>query len=405
MIKRRGNSPIENSSSLYHQSVMSSKYQRLPGSPNVDFEGQTIENKIRRTIGKRLLLFPAALLLIFLIRFLFTSSRHSRIGKRDIVELKFASGKVIPDASVAYATLLTGQDDKVDERPANEDHYYVSARMLCYQLLHQERTKTSLGAPCLVLTTPNVRQDKIEQLKQDGATVVPVDYITSDWATTEVETWQYVLSKIHLWQMTKYDLIAFLDTDRVLLESLDGLFSDPAIVVQENKQEDSAIRADEGPQPEEYLFASTAEMTKNHSFPPKTEPEDFYNVHYFEAGTVVLRPSLEMYNYHMKVLSIPNRFPPALPEQNMWNYIYRHDGNMPWVQLDTSWSAHFPTLKDIQMGAKSVHEKFWFPTNQEIQPLLLAARQKMFDFYDERKKDKLRKHSGKILSIRSLVRR
>lgn len=402
MIKRRSNSPIEKTS-LYHPSTMSSRYQLLAGSPNIDFEGQSIENRISRTFGKRLLFIPAILLVVLIARSAFTLSHQQNGNNRNIVELKFASGKVIPDANVAYATLLTGQGNEVDDRPADEDHYYVSARMLCYQILYQESTKTSLDAPCLVLTTPNVRKDKIEQLKKDGATIVPVDYISSDWATTEVTTWKYVLSKIRLWKMTKYDLIAFLDTDRVLIESLDGLFTDPAVVVQDNLRMNSAIHVDEGPQPDDFLFASTAEMTKNHSFPPKTEPEDFYNIHYFEAGTFVMRPSVEMYNYHLRVLSIPDRFSPALPEQNMWNYIYRHDGNMPWTQLDTSWSAHFPTLKDIEMGAKSVHEKFWYPTNAEIQPLLLAARQRMFDFYQARAS--LKKFEGKVQSIRSLIRK
>jgi alpha-N-acetylglucosamine transferase len=363
---------------------MASAYIHLPDSPSLDYEKQSYT---KRTSKKRWLLVPVLLALSILVYSLPLGRKlHQLPQSSDTVELRFASGKTIPDAKVAYATLLTGSVADNDA-PADTDHYFTAARMLCYQILHDPVTKTRLGAPCLVMVTPNVRQDKIDQLREDGATVVQVEFIRSEWAKTSISTWQDVLSKIYLWQMTQYDMIAFLDVDRVLIKPLDGLFSDPAVIVQDNKLNPQAIKDDEGPQPQDYLFASAAEMTKNHRFPPVSEPEDFYNIHYFEAGTLVMRPSQAMFDHHMKVLGIPDRFPPHLPEQNLWNYIYRHDGNMPWVQLDTSWSAHFPTLKDIEAGAASIHDKFWFPSNEEMRPFLVEARDKMLSFYRDRARE------------------
>jgi len=346
----------------------------------------------RPSSRKRWLLLPAIFTLAFFVHILrSTHNDRSRELPQDLVELTFASGKTIPDASVAFATLLTGSVADKDG-PADTDVYFTAARMLCYQILHDPVTKNNVGAPCLVMVTPNVRQDKIDRLREDGATVVPVDYVKSHWAKTDISTWQDVLSKIHLWKMVQYDMIAFLDVDRVLIKPLDGLFTDPAVVVADNKKMPEFIKADEGQQPVDYLFASSAEMTKNHRFPPMSEPEDYYNIHYFEAGTFVMRPSLAMYDYHMSVLSVPDRFDPHLPEQNMWNYIYRQEGNMPWVQLDPTWSAHFPTLSDIENGARSIHDKFWFPSNPEMGPFLLDAKDKMLKFH--RHRDEVKKQSA-----------
>jgi len=363
---------------------MSSAYIQLPNTSSLDYEDQSFK---RRSPRKRWVFYPFLIALSILAYSLpigrLLNHPHHQL---DTVELTFASGKTIPDASVAYATLLTGSVADNDA-PADTDNYFTAARMLCYQILHDPVTRTRLNAPCLVMVTPNVRQDKIDQLQEDGATVIKVEFIKSDWAKTDINTWQDVLSKIYLWQMTQYDMIAFLDVDRVLIKPLDGLFSDPAVVVRDNKLDPKNIKADEGVQPQDYLFASAAEMTKNHRFPPISEPEDFYNINYFEAGTFVMRPSKEMFDHHMKVLSITDRFDPHLPEQNLWNYIYRHDGNMPWDQLNTAWSAHFPTLKDIEAGAASIHDKFWFPSNEEMKPFLLNARDKMLRFYSNRARE------------------
>jgi alpha-N-acetylglucosamine transferase len=289
----------------------------------------------------------------------------------------------LPKAEYAFATLLTGSSaDPVGN--INADHYFVSTRMLCYQLLHDPVTRNKLGAPFLVLTTPNVRQDKLDRLRLDGATIVPVPNVETDWAFTDVSTWQDVLSKLYLWKLTQYKLIAFLDNDQVLAKPLDGLFYDPAVATRNSRDEISAFKADEGQYPVEYVFAGIPEVHHEHHYPPMEETHDYMNQDYLNAGFFVTKPSLEMFNHQMKVLSIPHRFDPQLPEQNLWNYIYRRDGNMPWTQLQPTWNIHYPTVEDLEKGVASVHDKYWFPHRDNVAPFLLRWKAKMEDFYSAR---------------------
>jgi len=303
-----------------------------------------------------------------------------RIYVSHLVPMNEQKQDTLPRAEYAFATLLTGStaDPHGD---MNQDPYFVSTRMLCYQLLHAKETKNSLGAPFLVLATPNVRQDKLDRLRRDGATIVPVPNVETDWAYTDVSTWQDVLSKLYLWKLVEYKLIAFLDNDMALSRPLDGLFFDPAVKTRSSRDEISAFRADEGDVPFEYVFAGIPEVKEDHNYPPSEETHDFYNMNYLNAGFFVTRPSLDMFNHQMKVLSIPHRFDPQLPEQNLWNYIYRREGNMPWTQLKPTWNIHYPTMKDLEKGVASIHEKFWFPAHDEVAPFLLSVKGRMEDFF------------------------
>lgn len=375
---------------------MSPKYQPLLPTPSHAYDEETKAQKViqsrnsNRTIGSIFVgLLVAAFIIFTLDGTTLSNGTYShtihRTGKAaPVVDLKHQSGSQnITNARVAFSTLLTGSGFK-DEGPMDDDVYFTSTRVLCYQLLHAPQTRTTLDAPFLVLTTPNVRKDKIDRLKEDGATVIPVEFIQADWVKTNISTWQFVLSKLHLWQLTQFDLLAFFDTDHVLVESMDGIFTDPAVVITKNKKQDIYVKTDEAPQPDDFVMAGTPEMTKTHEYPPIGEPRDFYNIHYLEAGLFVMRPDKVMYDHLRSVLNIKDRFVATLPEQNLFNYVYRRDGNMPWLQLAPTWSSHFPFMKDIEKGAKSVHDKYWFPSHEEMRPFLVSMKDEMQAFYEQR---------------------
>ncbi len=147
-------------------------------------------------------------------------------------------------SKVAFATFLAGDprnDNDTDTRDGY-DGYYLGARVLAYQLLHDPATRTSHSIPFLVLVTSDVSQRKRARLAQDGATVIPTDKLDADWVKPGEERWRDVLTKLRLFQMTAYKKICFIDADMLVTRPLDGVFDDPATDLMRTKQEPHNVK-------------------------------------------------------------------------------------------------------------------------------------------------------------------
>ena len=208
--------------------------------------------------------------------------------------------------NLAYATLLVGDTEQVN----GEDVYFRSIRILNYQLQHDEKTRTRLSIPFLVLVTPEVHQWKRKQLSDEGATVIQVEKFDSSWITPGATRWQNVMVKLRLFEFEEFHRILFLDADTFLFKSLDGVFKErvaqPRRILHKAK-----FKADEGPLPDHYLFATLSEVTHViHSYPPVPMP-------YFNAGFFLLAPSKELYKYYKSLFSLKGRFDTTYPEQNL----------------------------------------------------------------------------------------
>ncbi|KAF2842747.1 glycosyltransferase family 8 protein [Patellaria atrata CBS 101060] len=256
--------------------------------------------------------------------------------------------------SLAFATFLAGKPgDETSTTPDDEDGYYLGARVLAYKLLHSPTTRSRRDIPFLVLVTEDVAQRKRDRLTKDGATVITIEKITSEFVHTEIERWKDVLSKLRLFDMTQYTKICFIDADHLVVKRLEGVFEDDATMVMATQNITSQTKDDEAPLPATFMFASKTDAGGySHPYPP--EPGDYLN-----AGFFVFQPSKELFNYYLSVININGRFDPGFPEQNLFNYAHRRDGNMPWQQLLYSWNMNWPTENDLRGGAASFHAKYW----------------------------------------------
>ena len=255
---------------------------------------------------------------------------------------------------LAYATLLLATNTTNTTNTTNEDSdaYFLSIRMLNYQLQHSPKTGTSKSIPFLVLATPDVEIWKRKKLAKEGATIVAVDKLDLQWMNPLAERWRDVMVKLRLFQLTAYDRILFLDADTFLLKPLDGIFSDSGVSPQKTLSV-SKLELDEASLPDSYLFATLPEVrNKIHSYPPLTMP-------YFNAGFFLLAPSLALYSYYVSLLGLQGRFDSTYPEQNLLNYAHRLHGNMPWTRLGHQWNTNLPNMNDVQKGIASVHSKLW----------------------------------------------
>lgn len=291
------------------------------------------------------------------------------------------------NSKYAFATFLAGDADSDDNDP-----YFVAARILTYQLLHANETaSTDKSIPFIVLVTDKVSEAKRERLRKDGAIVVLGESIKADWVKADVHTWEDVMTKLRLWELTQFERICMLDGDTVLAAPLDGVFQDAAVLQQQTLAKPEGVKADEGAIPSSYAFAGVPEMNRKHGYPPTDENHDFPNIGYLNSGFFVFQPSLEILSYYLSLLELPGRFKPNLPEQNLLNYAHRRDGNMPWKQLANTWNIHYPLPADLQGGVKSLHDKWWAPESNELIPFMESWRWRMEGYFEAM--DRLRRSS------------
>ncbi|TVY85271.1 Meiotically up-regulated protein [Lachnellula suecica] len=282
---------------------------------------------------------------------------------------------------VAYATLLL-PDQNTNRSESDSDAYFLSARLLNYQLQHDDYTRTTRSIPFLVLVTRDVSSWKVDQLAREGATVVVVERFDVAWIEPGRERWRDVMIKLRLFELVDYERILFLDADTFLFKPMDGIFDDPA-AQNRNTLQTATIESDEGPLPETYIFATTAEvMHTTHSYPPVP-------MSYFNAGFFLMSPSLNLYTYYTSLFKLPGRFDTTYPEQNLLNYAHRQEGNMPWARLSYSWNIVLPHPNDVKQGVASVHAKLWTPgtelqpIEEELQQRWLAKKQEMEKVFEE----------------------
>lgn len=295
--------------------------------------------------------------------------------------------KTTTTSHLAFATFLAGKGveksgadalPKHEEEDDSKDGYYVGARVLAYQLLHNPATRSNASIPFLVIVTPDVSQRKRARLIRDGATVVEIDRLNAAWVHPGAERWRDVLAKLRLFQMTQYSKICFIDADMLVTGSLEGVFDDPATDLLRTKHEPTQLREDEKSLPQTYMFAGKSDaFGYDHALPPK--PADYLN-----SGFFVFAPSIPLFEYYVSLLKLPNRFDPGFPEQNLLNYAHRREGNMPWAQLGWRWNMNWPTMRDFEGGARSFHAKYWDddPTHdQELKRKWLRQRAEMEGYY------------------------
>ena len=305
------------------------------------------------------------------------------ISQTLIPSLSFGRPAGRPISKYAFASLLTSTVSGPNTTDADDQSnvYFISARLLTYQLLHAPETRSSQDIPFLILVTPDVSQRQRDRLTKDGATVIAVDYLRQDWIVPSWPQWRDVLAKLRVMELVEYSKILLLDLDTVLYKPLDGVFDDPATEPSSTLSNASAILPDEAPLPSQYMFAGVRNLNMNHDFPSTIENGDFQMLDYLNAGFFVIMPSLEVLEYYLSVLPLQGRFDPSLPQQNMLNYVHRFDGNMPWKPLDPTWNANYPVWEDHKNCVMSMQEKWWSPPRPEFEKLFLSWRWRMEGYF------------------------
>lgn len=257
-----------------------------------------------------------------------------------------------------YAYVLFQADYSNELRDDEEDVYYMGTRVVIQQLLHNPKTRTNTSIPVVVLATEDVKPHRLEQLRKDGADVRIVQKIPpAPWSGGHkaLARWADAYAKLRTFELVDFEKALFMDSDMLVVDRLDSIFQDPATDILTTKTNLGV--EDEGPLPAQYMVAAQrAFMWRIHSYPPAEHDSTD-----FSSGFYVCHPSKEAFAYYLSLLQVPNRVAVDTQDQDLMHYAHRRDGPMPWTDLQYQWTTTWPSLKDYQLGAKTLHEKFWEP--------------------------------------------
>jgi alpha-N-acetylglucosamine transferase len=259
--------------------------------------------------------------------------------------------------NVAFVTFLgafTGAIDHDKPEDDNDDGYYVSTRVLGYQLMHSTTAGTNASIPFVVVVTDEVSARKRARLEKDGATIIQVSRINPGWAIPGDPRWKDMMTKLRLFELTQFSKICYIDSDHLVTDRLDGIFSDEATLTQHTLSNPAETAADEAELPRTYMMAAHVDYWGyDHEYPPSPQGE------YMNFGFAVFSPSTPLFDYYVSVLGQQGRFDMGMQEQSLINYAHRRGGNMPWKPLWPGWNVNWATEKDWKAGAKSFHAKYW----------------------------------------------
>jgi alpha-N-acetylglucosamine transferase len=189
---------------------------------------------------------------------------------------------------------------------------------------------------------------------------------------------------LRLLGLTEYDKICFIDADQLIVAPLEDVFDDVASNITQTLDQPEQLQDDEPPLPINYVFGSCPDtFSADHTIPPAEDD-------YLNAGFYVFQPSMAMFDYYTGLLRIENRFEGRFPEQDLFNYAHRRDGNMPWRSLDYKWNTKWPTGRDFEAGVRSFHGKY-FDSKKKHDPGLrkiwIDRLEELEAFHEERDKE------------------
>ncbi|KAI8150441.1 nucleotide-diphospho-sugar transferase [Fennellomyces sp. T-0311] len=171
--------------------------------------------------NKRLLLLTSAFLWCIGIIYFFFSPKWPQDEENDFVDAEtetFNEQTVVDDGPHAYVTFLC--DDAMAE----------ATQVLVHSLVVNAKAQNDI----VVLVLPPVTQNVRERLRYLGARIEEIEQVKYPWKSSATATKEGYnkacrYSKLHLWNLTKYQKVVFLDADTLVLQPIEELFERPQL--------------------------------------------------------------------------------------------------------------------------------------------------------------------------------
>lgn len=250
----------------------------------------------------------------------------------------------------AYVTLLSPSDPH-PWAEGRTDFYFEACKVIAHRLLRNSTTRDPYNRPYIILVTSLVPQRQIETLESHGVIIKHVSTIAPPRGTVNFQhinpRYKDQFTKLHVWNMTEYDRIAYFDADTLPILPVHTIFDTPT------QQKDD----------EEWLFAAIYDSgnsrnggQRNTPGPEdKGRPEDKD----LNAGVFLLKPSEIQSEYISEMFrNPPKRDFTVFMEQDLLRWAYRDNGPYPWIRLSHLYNTQWCREEDLDT-AWVLHDKLW----------------------------------------------
>ena len=308
---------------------------------------------------------------------------------RDILQVI----NVVPQSSKhdytkeAYVTLLSPQ--KPHPWTVGEiDYYFEACKVQAHRLLRNVTTRDPHNRPYIILATPDVYSKQIEILEAHGAIVRRVPIIEPPEGTVNLDLtnprYRDQFTKLHVWNMTEYDRIAYFDADTLAIRPMHSIF-------------DTRTKMRKG---EEWLFAAVYDSGDSRSDGQRNKPglQDTgrRKDNQLNAGVFLLSPTETQRDYVWNMMRHPpQRDFSVFMEQDFLRWAYRDGGPYPWIRLSHLYNTQWCREWDLDT-AYVLHDKLWGRHGSELRGVWYQAWGEMVGWDVARYSDGIAQWQGEL---------
>jgi inositol 3-alpha-galactosyltransferase len=220
-----------------------------------------------------------------------------------------------------------------------------------HRLLRNATTRDPYNRPFVVLVTPAVPEKQRSILESHGAIVKLVPTLSPPPGTVDFNRinprYRDQFTKLHVWNMTEYDRIAYFDADTLPIRPIHTIFDTPTDRVGD----------------EEYLFAAVYDSGSGRwekEYKPGLDDKGGPHDRDLNAGVFLLWPTKKQSDYIFDMLRNPpaNKDFTVFMEQDMLRWAYRDGGPYPWIRLSHLYNTQWCRAPDLET-AYVLHDKLW----------------------------------------------
>ncbi|ORX48902.1 nucleotide-diphospho-sugar transferase [Piromyces finnis] len=218
----------------------------------------------------------------------------------------------------AFLVMLTSEGNSVD-------NYYMYTSTIVYRLLHKEETRTRRDdVDVVIMVTEDVADWKLRGLHNLGAVIKRVNKIRMGTNYIINRRWRNCYTKLHMFEMTEYDTIVYLDADLFIKKNIDELF-DIA-----NDVRNTTGRND--------FFGAVTDGSIKINYNNR-ERKGMLN-----AGIMILTPEMKVYNDLIELAPKKELYNSGFMEQGLLSYYYsdfNNQFNRTRYHLDARYNAQW----------------------------------------------------------------
>ena len=235
------------------------------------------------------------------------------------------------------------------------DFQFEAIRMLAYRLLHKPSTKDLHARQFVVLTTQSVPPEQIQTLRDTGVIVQPVANIGPPTGKSKAKNGDRgdQFTKLHMWNMTQYSKVLYLEPDVLVLRPLSAIFDTPLQIDKFGT---------------EYVFAAFNDSSEMRDFndpiPVLSESVRVGRNETFRSDMFLIRPSAQHALYVNSIYRdlTKAKYFPNMTDVELLQYAYRRTGPYPWTNLSDKYIPEHPRFEHLD-SSHAIREKLWKDDN------------------------------------------